>query len=470
MSDIWRDDRLGRKADAEFLRNYLLQRNKLAIEKSDSKGTSINLNAPWGAGKSFFLRCFEKQLKMDGFKVAFVDAWKDDHAEDPMFAVMSAIVRALDEEENSERVRKLANTLGKISGRLVLGAAKRAAEYIVSAEDVAGIADDLMKVGVGTAEELLSEYGSKALARFDAGQKAIAEFRKLLEDRVQGEAPLFVLVDELDRCRPTYAISLLERVKHLFDVRNVIFVFGTNGEQLCHTIRTVYGAGFAAEMYLKRFFDRTYEFDNPTIYEYVRQHWENLLLHERKYVESYGVDYVEFVSIFSTKKGLSLRDIQQCLELFWSVCGSFSSELPIPILYVYPVIVAYQQGQDEVFRIACGEQHWNGNRNSSVVRFFDDTDFYEGNMARTRPILNVLASNSLFTVINEFMRFLVNGIRTSPDNASSAARYVEEFRVGEWTARQSDFQSGRAAVSVLAVLGSVIRRAGRMLTVSSGVV
>ena len=59
--------------------------------------------------------------------------------------------------------------------------------------------------------------------------------------------PMFVFIDELDRCRPTYAIELLETVKHLFDIPGLVFVIATNTDQLQHSIKAVYGAEFDAQ-------------------------------------------------------------------------------------------------------------------------------------------------------------------------------------------------------------------------------
>ena len=66
--------------------------------------------------------------------------------------------------------------------------------------------------------------------------------------------PLVFIIDELDRCRPTFAIELLERVKHIFDVPNMVFVFGINRDELCSSLQSVYGE-IDADVYLRRFFD-----------------------------------------------------------------------------------------------------------------------------------------------------------------------------------------------------------------------
>ncbi len=66
---------------------------------------------------------------------------------------------------------------------------------------------------------------------------------------------LVIFIDELDRCKPTYAIKLLEQIKHYMMDDRITFVFSVNLEQLQHTIKCYYGADFDASRYLDRFFD-----------------------------------------------------------------------------------------------------------------------------------------------------------------------------------------------------------------------
>ncbi len=90
----------------------------------------------------------------------------------------------------------------------------------------------------------------------------------LLDEHRVVTTPLVVFVDELDRCRPDFAIKLIEVVKHLFDVPGVCFVVSTNMKQLSESVRAVYGGGFDAAHYLQRFFDLTYHLPPPDHYRY----------------------------------------------------------------------------------------------------------------------------------------------------------------------------------------------------------
>jgi hypothetical protein len=76
-------------------------------------------------------------------------------------------------------------------------------------------------------------------------------------------AKVVIIIDELDRCRPTYAIELLERVKHLFDASGVVFILGIDRSQLNHSIRSLYGSEFDATGYLRRFIDLDYRLPEP---------------------------------------------------------------------------------------------------------------------------------------------------------------------------------------------------------------
>ncbi|WP_372364029.1 P-loop NTPase fold protein [Xanthomonas sp. NCPPB 3583] len=83
--------------------------------------------------------------------------------------------------------------------------------------------------------------------------------------RRDGEAlkgrKVVVIIDELDRCRPLFAIQMLERVKHLFEINGFLFVISTDGKNLPEAVRSVYGGMESGERYLRRFFD--FEFRLP---------------------------------------------------------------------------------------------------------------------------------------------------------------------------------------------------------------
>ena len=72
-----------------------------------------------------------------------------------------------------------------------------------------------------------------------------------------------LLVDELDRCRPTYAVQILEKMKHLFNVPNIIFVLAVDRNQLGYSIQSMYGQGMDVSGYLRRFIDLDFNLPVP---------------------------------------------------------------------------------------------------------------------------------------------------------------------------------------------------------------
>jgi len=103
----------------------------------------------------------------------------------------------------------------------------------------------------------LHQQSNNSVIRF---RNRLAETLKAIETEKKIPTPLFVFVDELDRCRPLYAIKLLEEMKHLFEIDGVVFIVSTDSDQLSHSIKAVYGNEFDARKYLRKFFDRTYVF------------------------------------------------------------------------------------------------------------------------------------------------------------------------------------------------------------------
>ncbi len=100
---------------------------------------------------------------------------------------------------------------------------------------------------------------SERLDTYDAKRAATERLRETLpclasDVREETAHPLVFIIGELDRCRPTFAIALLERVKHIFDVPDVVFVFGVNRVELTRSVESVYGA-IEARTYLRRLFD-----------------------------------------------------------------------------------------------------------------------------------------------------------------------------------------------------------------------
>ena len=337
--EYWAQDKLGRRDDADFLTKFLLSRVNERAEMDKPRSYVLNIDAKWGDGKTFFLRGLEVQLSEVGYPVAYVNAWTDDHAEDPMIAVVSAIDRTIapllssNEKLKTDwgKVRKSASKIARSIGKgIVIQASKKI-------------------IGDGV-EELASAVAGDAIDAFFEERDEIKAFRdtlssilKTIKSKKSQKTPLFVLIDELDRCRPPYAISMLERVKHLFEIDDVVFVIATDSEQLQHAIRSVYGSDFASERYLSRFFDRSFRFAEPSHAEFVAKLFAEYPLPLEKLSSPPDDDHEHFFCCVADEFSLGLRDIEQAFDLFRSVVTTWEYRAHVELVVLLPLIALWQK-------------------------------------------------------------------------------------------------------------------------------
>ena len=238
-----------------------------ALREAD-RSLVVALDGPWGCGKSYFLRWWESDLRekekeeekrvgSPGVKVIYFDAFEKDYLDDPLVSLVHTVVDHVGDVPGLGK--DLKEVAKKILPYLVKGTLYIAAPGVLPVLGEGGkIAEDADWWEVKTERE-----------------RGMEQLRKALETALSGEdgpQKLFIIVDELDRCRPDYALRVLETIKHVFSVKNVRFVLGVNLEQLAHSVRAVYGLGISGEKYLQRFVDATMTMDLKDN-SYSGEHW-----------------------------------------------------------------------------------------------------------------------------------------------------------------------------------------------------
>lgn len=340
----WLDDKLERNLSAKFLTTYLC--NRYENRKTDHGAETIvfALNSDWGFGKTYLLRNWKLELEKLDYPVVYFDAWENDYTGDPLVGFIAEVDKALKPRFKNIPVatRLLTTTINSAkkmirpaAGVLVDIVAKKLTNY--SADQLKEIFSEPVKDMSETLEAgiegeitkdvstLLSTCASAAIKEHTDKQLAIQTFKKNLSALVNHlekvssvRLPIFVFVDELDRCRPTYAVELLENIKHLFGVEGVYFVVATNIGQLSHSVSALYGDKFNAEQYLKRFFDQEYLLPSPNNERFAEYLFSLLGLEEERRFFT-GLNSRLYVSkqpetlfaIYATSFNLSLRDQQQ---------------------------------------------------------------------------------------------------------------------------------------------------------------
>lgn len=230
-----KNDFLNRRQTGEALSNLLNRIEEPLV---------VALNSQWGSGKTWFLQRWvgEHDKANENSIVVYFDAFAHDYVSDPLPALVSELVGRTGDKELFKAIKEVAFKFVQAGVRL--GAA-------VATSGMSEAGGAIANSVTGEAEKHLEEFWKLEESR----SKAMKEFRTALESLVAGEngkKTIFV-VDELDRCRPDYALEVLEVIKHFFLVDNVHFVLGVNLGALEKMVGTRYGADIEAGEYLQKF-------------------------------------------------------------------------------------------------------------------------------------------------------------------------------------------------------------------------
>lgn len=237
----------------------------------------ISLDARWGEGKTFYIRQIEKTLDYQTLKYfkeddgendiqeelnkleqyfietklekqivthsylpIYYDAWLYDNHSDPLMSLLLVISKKSRQYVNTTRSKNLSERFGEFisSASFGLQCIKGGQISIDGQKAINAFKDVDILEKIKTAEELREKV------------------KQILNEVIVEQAEkLVIFIDELDRCKPSYALEMLERIKHYFDDDRIIFIVSVNKEQLIHTISNYYGNGFDSTGYLNKFFD-----------------------------------------------------------------------------------------------------------------------------------------------------------------------------------------------------------------------
>ncbi|SHN93362.1 KAP family P-loop NTPase fold protein [bacterium endosymbiont of Bathymodiolus sp. 5 South] len=301
--DIFKNDLLDRKGTIEDLSNLIV---------SDIQPFVFSVNADWGAGKTTFIKLWQAHLK-ESYKVKsiYFSAWEDDFTSDPLIAILGELKAYIEENHNElknnfEDVKKTGGKIIRNSLPLIL---KGVAGKVIGDETVAKMVSDFVE---NSTTALIDNY-QKEKTTLEKFKNSIAKILKKID---KGQ-PFIVFIDELDRCRPLYAIECLERIKHIFGIKRLIFVLSIDKKNLAKSIQSQYG-NIDTNNYLRRFIDLEFDLKNPSIDKFcdvLCQKFELNNILENKEISTNGVNegygYLFAMKTFAASFKLSLRQVEQ---------------------------------------------------------------------------------------------------------------------------------------------------------------
>ncbi len=364
----WEDDKLGRAKYAKQLTQLVKHMDKPFV---------MTLSAPWGSGKTFFLNAWRNEIAWKGkagadeIPCVYFSAWEYDCVDDPLLAIVGKMqeelnmVLAKEENESSalakkeiekELIKRSNKTLMKL-GKIARSVATKETlskwglksinklfnkiigeslydvleqgdfdEYFTK-EDLKELLKDV-KNAIGTPPEKKLQAVLQEKNEFIATVKdVIAECR----EKLGYNYPILIMIDELDRCRPDYVISLLERIKNLFEVDGIFFVLAIDKEQLYSVVEHTFGVKKTEErdnraIYLQKFVNMDFELYNPkyNLSKYVEFYLQNANLsftdHRQIFEIGYRVldsDFAhDFCYLCETTRIVSIREFERVFEKF----------------------------------------------------------------------------------------------------------------------------------------------------------
>ena len=232
----------------EFLRRPIAEK-LISLLLSEAEVSPVVIDGSWGVGKTEFC---QKLIQLMGetapdYKTIYVDAFFNDHANQPLLTLLAAVCRALPDTKRATLIQKAVPAL-----RFGLKTGLRAGVSWLLRQDAADVADDFDDVLRSAGDEGINLAVEHLLNDHIEAEQSIETLRQALTELTE-ENPIVIFVDELDRCRPDFAVDLLESIKHVFDVKNVQFVLITNSDQLLASINHCYGSAVDSRRYLDKF-------------------------------------------------------------------------------------------------------------------------------------------------------------------------------------------------------------------------
>lgn len=308
------NDSLNRKESAEALTEFVLSATDPMV---------VCIDAPWGQGKTTFLRMWEQHLKNNHIPTIYFNAWENDFSDDALISLIGEIGSALSELSQNGDESKAREYFGKAKN-IGIGLIKRSIP--VAAKVATAGALDLDKVTEQAIAAFAESVAKEQLEQYENSKKSIQAFRDSLCEFAssiseEDSKPLVFIIDELDRCRPNYSIEVLEKAKHFFNVDNIVFVLGADKAQLGSSIKAIYGEGLNVNGYLRRFIDFDYLLPPPGKGMYVKALFERFGFKDyfskktgRESQYEQGQALSMFEELFSLYK-LTLREQEHCCSL-----------------------------------------------------------------------------------------------------------------------------------------------------------
>jgi hypothetical protein len=297
----------------EFSRKPIAEK-AIALLQSDIDVSPLVIDGGWGTGKTEFCHKLINLMRVnETHHLIYIDAFKADHADEPLMTVLAEVIKVLPDDDSKQSFMKKALPAVRYGFK---ASAKAVVSHVLK-QDFADVVDDFDKVIQKTADKAIDATVESVLKDHVKADKNLQALQTALAE-IAATKPIILFVDELDRCRPNFAVDMLEIIKHIFDVKGVSFVLITNTQQLKASVNHCYGHAVDAQRYLDKFvkftvaLPETVDTNGHRESLAAKEHYNNLvrknpLLKELKLFECDSIRTIEALIIANR---LSLREVE----------------------------------------------------------------------------------------------------------------------------------------------------------------
>ena len=347
----------------EFKRKPIAE-NIIRLLTSDIDLSPMVIDGGWGTGKTEFCQKLIRLMQQQhpDYQPVYIDAFRSDHSGEPLLALLAEIIKACTPEDTgeqpSEQRKNITRKVAKAAGFVMKTVAKAAVGHVLK-QNTDDLAEELQQImNDGQDADSLAETVTDAAATI-ASHTIDATVEALLKEQIEAEKnletlkaclkelaaekPIILFIDELDRCRPDYAVDMLEVIKHVFDVENVKVVLVTNTKQLRAAINHRYGVEVDAQKYLDKFLKYSFALPDKVVARFEEErtlvaveYFKQLVRNSRMGNELQGLIQENEIIIHFIREDiigrddLSLRETERLvrfLELFHSLSrGGLNSQ------------------------------------------------------------------------------------------------------------------------------------------------
>lgn len=330
---------------------------------SENKSLVLAIDSGWGTGKTWLLDMMQNNIP-DDYQAFNYNAWESDdwsNALIPIVAQIKGIHSGKEQKKDfKEELNEVTTKLGVFLENHWKGLTVNILARNLTKFDFTPVIDKWNEV---TKEiDLTKEYDDFVGAK--------NKFKEVLKE-LSSEEKIIFFIDELDRCKPTFAIETLEVVKHLFDIENYVFIFALDMQQLSHSVATVYGQNMDSAGYLRRFFDMQLRIPSPALSKYIDHIVTDDLMTENSRLNTTIEDIRNNIRNIFDKLYLTLRDINIVYSnflIFVRYHNLLEKDNAMRKFYLYLFLFTIKYKKPSEYQLILHQKYRTGELNKDLVK------------------------------------------------------------------------------------------------------